>query len=125
MGQEFDDSLRSAGHEFFLASGQLSLVYRVESVHVLVGNYSLNDFILIKAAWQGKLDKDPVDSGTRVQLAEQGFKLVLRRGCGQMMVLGLYSNFFGGLMFSSEIARTGRVVADLNGCEERLGTSFR
>src|SRR5438552_16669660 len=97
----------------------------MESIDVLVGNYSLNDSILIEAAWEGKLDKDPVDSGIRVQLAEQSFKLVLRRVGWQMMVLGLDSNFFGGLVFSPEIARAGRVVADLNGREVRLDTSFR
>src|SRR5438309_10422239 len=125
MGQEFDDSLRSAGHKFLLADCQPSLIDRVESVHVLVGNYSLNDSILIEATWEGKLDKDPVDSGIRVQLAEQSFKLVLRRVGGQVMVLGMDSNFFSSLVFPSEIARAGRVVAYLNGREERPDTPLR
>jgi hypothetical protein len=97
----------------------------VESIHILVGNYSLNDSLLVEAAWKGKLDKDPVDSGIRVQLAEQSFKVVLRRVRGEMMVLGLDSNFFSGLVFPSEIARTGRVVADLNCREERPDTPVR
>ena len=101
MGQEFDDSLRSAGHKFLLASCQPSLIDRVESIDVLVGNYSLNDSILIKAAWEGKLDKDTVDSGIRVQLAEQSLNLVLRRVGWQMMVLGLDPNFFSSLVFPS------------------------
>src|SRR5437016_10067540 len=117
MEQEFDDSLRSAGHKFLHAGCQPSLIDRVESIDVLVGNYSLNDSILIKAAWEGKLDKDTVDLGIRVQLAQQSLNLVLRRVGWQMMVLGLDSNFFSNLVFPSEIDRAGRVVADLNGRE--------
>src|SRR2546425_556120 len=40
-----------------------------------------------------------------------------------MMVLGLDSNFFGGLVFPSEIARASRVVPDLNGRDEMDGGS--
>src|SRR5207253_8354449 len=110
MGQEFDDSLRSAGHKFLLAGCQPSLIDRVESIDVLVGNYSLNDSILIKAAWEGKLDKDTVDLGIRVQLAQQSLNLVLRRVGWQMVVLGLDSNFFSNLVFPSQFFRVGVFV---------------
>src|SRR5712664_1155547 len=101
MGQQFDDSFGSARHEFFLAGCQPSFVDRVESIHVLVGNYSLNKSVLIKTAWQRKLNKDPVNFGIRVQLTEQSFKLVLRRVCRQMMILGPDSHVFGGFVFAS------------------------
>src|SRR5437016_13120272 len=115
MEQEFDDSLRSAGHKFLHAGCQPSLIDRVESIDVLVGNYSLNDSILIKAAWEGKLDKDTVDLGIRVQPAQQSLNLVLRRVARQMMFLGLVSNFFSTLLFPSSVGRDGRYVADLIG----------
>src|SRR6266566_4975638 len=101
MGPKFGESLWSGRQGVFLPSRQPFPIGWGESVHLLVGNYSLNDSILIEAGWQGKLDKDPVDSGIRVQLAEQSFKLVLRRVSWQMMVLGMDSNFFSSLVFPS------------------------
>ena len=97
------DSFRGAGAERGDPLAEPSDVIWMESVNVLCGDYSLDDFGRVDLLGHGELHQDPVDCIVSVELVDEIENFLLGGLCRKIIGLGDKSAFLAGLSLVADI----------------------
>ena len=117
LAEKDNYSVRGAGQIARASNQHVTNVYRMEAVYVFFRADSHNHFIFVDMLWKGQLNKDSVNCRICVQLINQLEKLRFGSCFRKMNAAVFHSDFSKSLLFTSNIAYTGRIFAYQNNCQ--------
>ena len=122
---ENDTACRRAWTKAGLAENEPSGAGFCQAVDILGGRDAFNGALLIKALGQWQLQQDAINLGIIVEARNQGFDLILRCVCRQVMVQRAHAGLFGLLDLVANIDLACRVFANEDNGERGLPRKAR